>query len=275
MKSFDSARLNRFSLLGLALVLALGIDGQASADVVARFDFEGNDYVADPSNTSASNTGLNLTSSAAVTGLSIGQLQFSPGLDPTAALGFAADDYDNALGFSTDVNNDRDFLTSDQTVFFQVEVQSGFLLDLESFSFETLKTRGTNPDDARLTYSVFLNPAGDPAVDGLIGDLDFVHNDAHDHYADGVSGAETTGLSFTTGRHAVGPIDWSANQSLTGTQTIAIRLYASAGNANDQDFGIDSLILRGQVTAIPEPGTALALMLLFDAVAMVRRKRKY
>ncbi|MDV6034176.1 MAG: hypothetical protein F9B45_29595 [Phycisphaera sp. RhM] len=242
--------------------------------MIAQFDFEGNDYVAEPSNTPGFNTGLNLSSGASVLGTSVGQLQFSPGLDPTAALGNWADHYDNALGFSTDVNNDRDFLTADQTVFFQVEVQSGFLLDLESFRFDTLKTRGTNTDDARLTYSVFLNPAGDPSVDGLIGDFDFLPNGngAHDHFADGVAGAETTGPSFSTGRHAVGPIDLSANQNLTGTQTIAIRLYGSAGNGNDQDFGIDSLVLRGQVTAIPEPACTVVL-LLGIAASTCRRRR--
>nr|WP_143548354.1 hypothetical protein [Rhodopirellula sp. SM50] len=215
-----------------------------------------------------------MSNSAAVLGTNIGQLQFSPGLDPTAALGSWADHYDNALGFSTDVNSDRDFSTTDQTAFFQVDVQSGFLLDLESFSFETLKTRGTNTDDARLTYSVFLNPAGDPSVDGLVGDFDFVPsgNGAHDHFADGVPGAETTGPSFSTGRLAVGPIDLSANQNLTGTQTIAIRLYGSAGNGNDQDFGIDNLVLRGQVTAIPEPACT-AVLLLGIAASTCRRRR--
>ncbi|MCS7468968.1 hypothetical protein NZK35_20130 [Stieleria sp. ICT_E10.1] len=219
---------------------------------------------------------MNLSNSAAVLGTNIGQLQFSPGLDPTAALGSWADHYDNALGFSTDVNNDRNFLTSDQTIFFQVEVQSGFLLDLESLSFETLKTRGSDAagdtNTARLDYTLFLNPAGDPAVDGLIGNTDFVFRNAHDHFADGVFGAETTGPSFSTGRHAVGPIDLSTNQNLTGTQTIAIRLYGSAGNGNDQDFGIDNLVLRGQVTAIPEPACT-AMLLLGIAASTCRRRR--
>lgn len=255
-------------------IASIAFGSRCRAEVIAQFDFDGNNYVVDTANPLGSNTGLQLSGDLGLAGIAVTQLQFSPGLDPTAALGFGAADYNNALGFSTDVNNDRDFLTADQTVFFQVEVQSGFLLDLESFRFDTLKTRGTNTDDARLTYSVFLNPAGDPSVDGLIGDFDFLPNGngAHDHFADGVAGAETTGPSFSTGRHAVGPIDLSANQNLTGTQTIAIRLYGSAGNGNDQDFGIDNLVLRGQVTAIPEPACT-AVLLLGIAASTCRRRR--
>ena len=151
-------------------------------------------------------------------------------------------------------------------------VQSGFILDLHSLSFDSLKTRGNNATGSRVTYSIFVNPAGDPSVDGLVGDVDFVTNLAHDHFAIGQSGAESTGGSFTTGRWSAGPVDLSGNQGLTGSNRLAIRIYGSDGGSADQDFGIDNLILNGQVTAIPEP-TSLGWMLLGAAVLTCRRRR--
>lgn len=264
-----SRRLIDVSTLSLAFFLSTS---QLHADVIASFEFDGNDYTAEPNNTTGFNTNLNLASSVSVTGLSLGVLQFSPNLDPTAALGFAADDFDNALGFSTDANDDRNLLTSNQVVYFDIDVDSGYKLGLQSLSFESLKTRGNNATGSRVTYSIFANPAGDPSVDGLIGDLDFVTSLAHDHFADGESGAESTGGSFTTGRWNTGPVDLSQPrlQELTGSNRIAIRMYASDGA--DRDFGIDNLVLNGQVTAIPEPAGTCLLLLGIAATACRRRR---
>ncbi|QDV47331.1 hypothetical protein Enr13x_72400 [Stieleria neptunia] len=270
MKSFRGAWLNRLIAVPALIVMTLVADRRAEADVIARFDFQGNDYTDDPSNTLGANTGLNLSNNAFVAGTTISDLQFSPNLNPTAALGFGAEAYDDALGFSTDRNDDRSFADTNQAVYFEVDVQIGFRLNLESLSFDSLKTRGTNIDDASVTYSLFVNPAGDPAINGLRGATDFVRNLSHDHYAPGEPQAESTGGSFSTGTWNTGPLDLSDFQGLTGTNTVALRLYGSEGV--DQDFGIDNLILSGQVTAIPEP-TGTCVLLLGIAASTYRRRR--
>ncbi|MEO1530361.1 MAG: PEP-CTERM sorting domain-containing protein, partial [Planctomycetota bacterium] len=196
----------------------------------------------------------------------------APGIDPTAALGFAADHYDGALGFSTDANNDRAFATTGQTIFFQVNVQDGATLNLEALDFVSLKTRGDNRTGSRVTHTLFVNPTGDPAVDGLAGDFDFLLAQAHSHVATGETG-QSFGDNFTTGRWQANTVDLSAFEDLTGVNTIAIRMHASEGL--DRDFGIDNIVLRGRVfgaTAIPEPSTALVL-LLGSSVLFGRRKR--
>ncbi len=252
--------------------LIIGSSQKLEADVIARFDFEGNDYTTDTRNPTGFNTGLNLSNSATVAGTSISDLQFSRNLDPTAALGFAADDYDNALGFSSDQNDDRSLESSNQVVYFDVNVHVGFKLNLQSLSFDSLKTRGGNANDARVVYSIFVNPEGDPAVDGLLGDTDFLTSVAHDHYAPGQPDAESTGEDFSTGRWNTGPIDLSGRQGLAGINTIAIRLYGSEGGSSDQDFGIDNLILSGEVTAIPEPACTTVLLLGIAAPTYRRRR---
>ncbi|WP_167546589.1 PEP-CTERM sorting domain-containing protein [Stieleria maiorica] len=252
--------------------LVIGWSQMAQADVIARFEFEGNDYTTETSNPSGFNTGLNLSSSVSNAGVTVSELQFSRNLDPTAALGFAADDYDNALGFSTDENDDRSLEFTNQVVYFDVNVHVGFRLNLQSISFDSLKTRGTNTSGARVTYSLFVNPEGDPAVDGLLGDTDFLTNVAHDHHAPGEAGAESTGEDFSTGRWNTGPIDLNGVQAAAGTNTFALRLYGSEGATSDQDFGIDNLILSGQVTAIPEPATTAVILLSITAASWRRRR---
>ena len=241
------------------------------ADVIAEFSFDGNTYIADPSNADGANTSLNLANgAAAVIGVSsISDLQFSPNLDADAALGFAAPNYNNALGFSTDVNNDRDFLTASQTVYFDVHVQSGYRLNLDSIQFDSLKTRAGNATGSRVTHSVFVNPLDDPAINGLSGAIDFVTIVAHDHFDPLQAGAESTGPNFSTGRYQVPAIDLSGFQNLTGTNTIAIRLYGSEGS--DRDFGIDELIVHGAI-AVPEPSGA-SLLLATGTLGMLLRRR--
>jgi hypothetical protein len=153
-----------------------------------------------------------------------------------------------------------------------MDVVPGYRLDLESLSFDSLKSRGFEPQAARVSYAVFINPAGDPSVDGLLGDFDFVYNSADDHGAPGTFGAETVGASFSTGRWtlSVPESPLNAQQNLTGTQTIAIGLYGSPGV--DQDFGIDNLLVTGQLSAIPEPG-CVAVLLFAIAVMAGRRRR--
>ncbi|WP_182865559.1 hypothetical protein [Stieleria mannarensis] len=272
MNRLSRRTLNRFLPTCLFCFL-LGSSQALDADVIARFEFQGNDYTTETSNPSGFNTGLNLSNNASVAGVTVSDLQFSRNLDPTAALGFAADDYDDALGFSTDENDDRSLEFTNQVVYFDVNVHVGFRLNLQSISFDSLKTRGANTDDARVTYSLFVNPAGDPAVDGLLGDTDFLTNVAHDHGAAGDTEAESTGEDFSTGRWNTGPIDLSGVQAVAGVNTIALRLYGSEGATSDQDFGIDNLVLSGQVTAIPEPATTTVLLVSI-AAASYRRRRK-
>ena len=238
-----------FLLIELTVLLAFVPN--ARAEVVAEFRFEGNDYTPNPNNVIGGNQTLFFESMAGpLTGINVSSLQTSPGLDPTATLGFAANDYDNALGFSTDVNADRNLATTDQTVFFNVDIEAGFQLSLESLEFDSLKTRGANATGSRVTHAIFVNPDGDPSVEGLAGDFDFLLLRNHDHTAAG-QGGESIGDAFSTGRWAAGPIDLSPFQDLTDTATIAIRMNSSDGS--DRDFGIDNLILRGTVTAVPEP----------------------
>ena len=253
-------------ILAAATILAPP-PGTATAAVLADFTFTGNDYTADASNANTS-VPLNLSSSVTPSGLTIGDIQFSSGLNPLAALGFAADDYDDALGFSTDVNNDRGFATTDQTLFFTVDVQSGRTLNLDTLVFDSLKTRGSNETGSRVTHAVFINPAGSPQG-GLADDADIVFAQSHDHLGIGQPGAESAGPNFSTGRWTIPTIDLSANAGLTGTQTIAIRTYSSDGD--DRDFGIDNLRLTGTVSAVPEPGS-LMLMLMLTMFASARQR---
>ncbi|WP_197454539.1 hypothetical protein Pla52nx_001246 [Stieleria varia] len=256
----------------IAFLLLSMLASPTRADVLARFAFDGNNYTDDATNTLGANTGLNLSNDApAIGGLTVTELLFSPGLDPSAALGFAANDFDNALGFSTDVNSDRDFSLADQTVFFRFSVAPGFAADLETFSFDSLKARGGNTTGARVTHTVFYDPAIDPAVDGLVGDLDFIVSRNHDHTGPGEAGAESTGGNFTAGRWSVDPIDLSSQTGLTGTHTIAIRSYASVGV--DQDFGLDNLVLTGTVSAVPEPSTVFCITALSAGMLCRRKKR--
>ena len=187
---------------------------------------------------------------------------------------FAANDYDGALGFSTDVNADRGFSTTDQTVYFRIDVTSGYALDLQSLEFESLKSRGNNATGSRVTHVVFFDPSGDPAIDGLLGDVDFLAARAHDHFDHGQPQAESTGGDFSTGRWQAGPIDLSSQTGLTGTHTIAIRSYSS--DAQDRDFGIDSILLQGTVTAVPEPSGSIivVLFLVFGATSSFGRHRR-
>lgn len=249
------------------------VSSDAFAAVIADFRFDGNTYSVDPSNATGANTGLHLASSVmAQPGIaSVSDLQFSAGLDPTAALGFGATEYNDALGFSTDVNADRNLLTSNQTIYFDIGVQSGYRLNLESLSFDSLKTRAGNDTGSRVTHSIFVNPAGDPSLDGLAGAIDFVQNLAHDHFAPGESGAESTGADFSTGRWATGPVSLTGFGNLTGSNRIAIRLYASEGL--DRDFGIDNLVLVGEAVSVPEPGMVGVLFAISAAMTTVRRRR--
>ncbi|MCA9141050.1 MAG: hypothetical protein KDB00_29975, partial [Planctomycetales bacterium] len=57
--------IHRISLTILVGLACAAGGTRASADVIANFDFEGNDYVEDAQNTLGANTGLNLNSSAA------------------------------------------------------------------------------------------------------------------------------------------------------------------------------------------------------------------
>lgn len=245
----------------------------ARAEVIAQYTFEGNDYVADPSNRAGANTSLDLLNKAVpVIGVTASEIRFSPGIDPTAALGFAADDYDGALGFSSDVNDDRNFATTGQSIFFQVNVQAGATLNLESLDFDSLKTRGDNATGSRVTHTIFVNPAGDPSADGLAGDFDFLLARAHSHVAPGETG-QSFGDNFTTGRWEADTVDLSSFQDLTGVNTFAIRIHSSEGL--DRDFGIDNVVLRGQVfgvTAIPEPQALLAFWLGSSAILLRRRR---
>jgi hypothetical protein len=269
MKKFVAAACG---IASLALVW-LSFAPSAEAAVIAQFDFDGNNYVADPANPTGANQNLDLTSSApGIIGVSVSDIQFSPGLDATAALGQWADAYDGALGFSTDVNDDRLLNETDQAVFFRVTLQPGATMSLDALNFDTLKTRGNNATGSRLTYSVFVNPAGDPAVDGLVGNFDPDFQSAHDHFDSGQPGAETTGENFSTGRDSAGPIDLSEFQNLSGTNTFAIRLYGSEDDT-DLDFGLDRIILTGSVTAIPEP-TSLAFLSSLTVVSITRRRRR-
>ena len=261
------------------LVICLVCVGSARAEIIARFDFEGNDYTANAANLSGANTNLNLTSSVSVTGVTVGQLGFSPGLDATASLGFAADQFDNALGFSNDVNNDRSFISTNQAVFFRFDVEPGFTVDLESIQFDSLKTRGPQTEQgARVTYAVFVNPATDPAVTGLMTDFNFLspsRSHTHFHDNDPPSSSGSRGASFSTGRLSVDPFDASAHQGLSGTNTIAIRLFSDEDPDSvldqDRDFGIDNLVLTGTVTAIPEPSVFSALFASVCCLACRRR----
>lgn len=266
--------LSRRAWLAISLVAAACFNAacatSAPADVIADFDFTGNDYVANPSNPAGANTGLNLTSGAdAPLGISVSSIQFSDSLDETAALGNWADDYDDALGFSTDANADRDFNAADQVVYFDVAVSLGYRLDLETLDFDSLKTRGDNATGSTVTHTVFINPIGDP-MGGLAGEFPFAATRAHDHSADGQPGAETTGENFSTGRWSAGPIDLTSFRGLSGKNTVAIRMYSSDGS--DRDFGIDNIRLSGQVVAIPEPGAASWLVI--GSIAMALRRRR-
>lgn len=244
--------------------------------MIAQFEFTGNDYADDAANTTGANTGLDLANSAAtIGGVSVTDIMFSPLVDETAALGFAANDYDGALGLSTDVNSDRDFGTADQTIFFRFTVPVGSSVDLDELSFESLKTRGNNATGSRVTHTVFVNPLNNPAIDGLIGDSDFIVAVNHDHEAppgpdDEPSDAESTGENFTTGRWQT-TINLTSQTNLTGTNTIAFRSYASEGL--DRDFGLDTIVLRGTVTAVPEPSSCLFVAAMLCAPTIRRRRR--
>ena len=122
-----------------------------------------------------------------------------------------------------------------------------------------------------MTHAVFVDPSGDPSIDGLVGDVDFLRAVNHDHTGPGESGSESQGGDFTTGRSQVGPIDLTSFQGLTGTHTVAIRSYASDGL--DRDFGVDSIVLHGNVTAVPEPSW-LAVLLGVCATDWMRRGKR-
>ena len=243
------------------------------AEILAHYSFDQNDYEADPSNRIGANTSLDLLNKAVpVVGVSASEILFSPGIDPSAALGFAADHYDGALGFSSDVNDDRNFATTGQSIFFQLNVQDGATMSLEALEFVSLKTRGGNATGSRVTHTIFVNPAGDPTMDGLAGDFDFLLARAHSHVAPGEAG-QSVGDNFTTGRWQADSVDLTSFQDLTGLNTIAIRMHSSEGL--DRDFGIDEIVVHGRVsgaTAIPEPGGIFALCLASTALYIRRRR---
>lgn len=261
-------------IIVIALVLGVGSHRKTHGDTIASFQFEGNTYTEDPSNNPGFNVGLNLSNSALPLGgiLAVSDLRFSPNLDPTAGLGFGAPQYNDALGLSANANSDFGLLTTSQTVYFDVDIQSGFRLNLESLNFDSLKTRAGNARGSRVTHSIFVNPVGDPSVDGLEGDFDFIQNVAHDHFATGEAGAESTGPSFSTGRWSAGPIGLSSFQNLTGTTRVAIRLYSD--EQLNRDFGLDNIVLSGNAVAIPEPGSFFALAFFASGVAFRRRRSR-
>ena len=265
--------MKRLNVVALAAFVVLLSCQRGRAEIIAAYTFDGNDYVADPSNRAGANTSLDLLNKAVpVIGVTSSEIRFSPGIDPTAALGFAADDYDGALGFSSDANDDRGFATTGQAIFFQVNVQAGATLNLESLDFDSLKTRGDNATGSRVTHTIFVNPPGDPSIDGLAGSFDFLLARAHSHVAPGHTG-QSFGGNFTTGRWQADTVDLSSFRDLTGVNTFAIRIHADDGL--DRDFGIDNIVLRGQVfgvTAIPEPGGLFAMSLVSGAVWLRRRR---
>ena len=69
----------------IAVSLSLAWHAPVQSAVIARFDFSGNDYTTDAGNTIGANTGLDLQSSAAaIDGISLTNILFSPGLDANA-----------------------------------------------------------------------------------------------------------------------------------------------------------------------------------------------
>ena len=258
------------SLLIVSLICLSASISQAA--VIAQYTFDGNNYEADPSNPAGANTGLDLTNKAfPLVGVTASEIKFSPGIDPSMALGFAADHYDGALGFSTDGNSDRSFITTDQAIFFTVSLAPGVTVDLTSLNFDSLKTRGGN-DSSRssVTHAIFVNPPIDPAINGLAGRFDFLAAKSHEHLQPGQGNAESTGDAFTTGRWEAGPVNLTQFQGLTGVNTFAIRM--NSNEALDRDFGIDNIVLMGNVTTVPEPNALAALLAITAGTTCYRRR---
>ena len=283
----------------LSLLAVAAIASSAQAAVLAQFEFTGNDYSARQSdgsfgpqmvgstslNNSAANTGGFTTSGL---GLSSGlQVDWSPNSsgNPNSTTG----PFDDTLGIrSADAttinggpngpysiparNTDRSFNTTDQTVFFTVTVNPGFELNLTNLTFDSLNSRGSGTSTARVTHSFFVNPSEDPSVNGLAG-VTPLANSSHDHGAVGGVGVGGSALESEGGDFSVGTFNvnydltGAAFQGLTGTQTFAIRLY----NNQARDFGMDNIILNGDVVPVPEPSSFLLTGLA--GLALLRRRR--
>jgi hypothetical protein len=213
----------------------------ANADVLAEYTFTGSSaaevVVADSS--AANVTAEDFTGSGGATFSSYSDMAFIYSDDATATLisAIAGQDYWE----------------------FQVEVASGYSLNLESLDFDHYSTNTSDPlVSFESSLSVFSSVNGFDAADVLL-------TSTETNSVDNSSPQLQESVSVT-----LSGLDY---QGLTGTTTF--RIYAfSDGSDEDQIIRLDNVVLNGTVSAVPEP-SSFALLAGFCGLAsvMVRRRR--
>lgn len=246
-------------LLSLTSLLALASTSHAASFIV-NYNFE---------DTNSPNRQTPIVSGAGAANVTADDASLGAGLPTTGttASGFSGATDSIFVRSSATAATEAGAVTGNDYFQFTVTANAGFTFSLSSISYDIF-AEDRALDSAGITINTFLrsNAEATDYTTTLTGSAISDFGDANP-----TSSSDMPPVNYANGASAL--VNLGSNTDFQGIATTTFRLYQFDDATDDNKFGrIDNIVISGDVSAIPEPSTALLSILSLAGLLAVRRR---